>query len=249
MATARDERWRRLAQAIEASGPRRLSEAAEALGCSAMTIRRDVAAAPERFATLGGFIVPAGAGPYAIERETDVNVAAKAAIGARAAKFLASGETIFVDCGATTPHLIRAIPPGLKLTVVTYGLNVANAVAANPDLELVLLGGLYNASSASFALAEPDRALAHYGVMKAFLSAGGVHAARGATCSNFHEAPVKRAAIAAALERFLLADASKFGAVKRVAFADLKAFDRVIAAPPPQASEETAALGARLIAA
>jgi DeoR family deoxyribose operon repressor len=249
MATARDERLRRLAQALEASGPRRFGEAADALGCSAMTIRRDVAAAPERFSTLGGFVVPASAGAYRIERESDVNVAAKAAIGARAAKFLGQGETIFVDCGATTPHFVRAIPPGLKVTVVTYGLNVANAVAANPDLELVLLGGHYNSSSASFAIEDPPRALAHFGVMKAFLSAGGIHAARGATCSNFHEAPVKRAAIAAALERFLLADASKFGAVKRVAFADIKAFDHVIVAPRPQPGEETAALGARLIAA
>jgi DeoR family deoxyribose operon repressor len=249
MATARDERLRRLAQAIETSGPQRLSEAADALGCSSMTVRRDIAAAPQRFATLGGFVVPASGRPYAIERESDVNVAAKAAIGARAAQFLHDGETIFVDCGATTPHLVRAIRPGLRLTIVTYALNVANAVTQNPDLELALLGGFYHASSASFALEDAARALAHFGVMKAFLSAGGVHAARGATCSNFHEAPVKRAAIAAALERFLLADASKFGVVKRVAFADISAFDRVIAAPRPEPGEETAALGARLIAA
>ena len=249
MATARDERLRQLAQAIEASGPRRLTEAADALGCSAMTIRRDIAAAPERFSTLGGFVVPAAAGPTSSRgKATSTSPPRRRSAPARR-KVLSDGETIFVDCGATTPHFVRAIRPGLRVTIVTYGLNVANAVAANPDLELVLLGGHYNASSASFAIDDPPRALARFGVMKAFLSAGGVHAARGATCSNFHEAPVKRAAIDAALERFLLADASKFGAVKRVAFADLAAFDRVIVAPRPAPGEETAALGARLVAA
>jgi len=247
--TGREERWRWLAETIAASGPCRLTEAAEALGCSSMTIRRDVASAPDRFAILGGFVVTAGQGTYRIEREQDVHVVAKERIGARAASLLRDGDAIFIDCGATTPHLARRLPAGMRLTVVTNGLNIANALADNPRVELVLLGGFYHASSASFEVAEPERALARFGLATAFLSAGGLQAKRGASCSYFHEVAVKRAAMEAAASRCLLVDASKFGVVKRAAFARLAEFEDVITAPDPGSGPEAEALGERLIVA
>jgi DeoR family deoxyribose operon repressor len=246
--SGREDRLRWLAQAVS-QGPRRLVDAAEQLGCSSMTVRRDIASAPDRFAMLGGFVVPAGAGGYRLERERDAHVAAKAAIGAAAARRLKGGEAIFLDCGATTPHLASALPKGLRLTVVTYALNIANALAGNPDVELVLLGGLYRADSASFEIADPQRAFARFGLATAFLSAGGLEARRGASCSFFHEVAVKRAAMEAAAERCLLVDASKFGRVKPAAFADLADFDVVITAPAPAAGPETRALGKRLVVA
>jgi DeoR family deoxyribose operon repressor len=246
---AREERLRRIAHAIATSGPQRLTDAAEALGCSSMTLRRDIAAAPDRFAMLGGFVVPAATNGYRIERETDIHVSAKEAIGRRAARMLKDGDAIFIDCGATTPHLARNLPPGLRLTVVTFGLNIANILAGNRDVELILLGGLHRPSSASFEVAEPERVLSRLGLAIAFLSAGGVHATRGATCSLFHEVPVKRAAMAAAMKRCLLADASKYGEVKRAHFADLVAFEHAIVAPSPDAGAEAEAFGERLIVA
>ena len=89
--SGREERLRWLAQAVS-QGPRRLVEAADELGCSSMTVRRDIASAPDRFAMLGGFVVPAGQGGYRLERERDAHVAAKADIGAAAARRLRGGR-------------------------------------------------------------------------------------------------------------------------------------------------------------
>jgi DeoR family deoxyribose operon repressor len=244
----RAERLRRLEEAVHAGGALRYAEAAERLGCSAMTVRRDVASAPESLAALGGYVVKARArGAYAIERESDVNAAAKAAVAARAARLIADGDTIFLDCGTTTPHLARLLPPHMRLTVVCYALNVAAPLAINPNAQLILLGGLYNASSASFALEEPERALAGLGVVKAFISAGGVHAQRGVSCSSFHEAPVKRAAMRIALRRYLIVDASKLGLIKPAAFAEIDEFDAAIVAPKPVSGPEVERLGGRLL--
>jgi len=248
-ASGREERLRWLAEAVATAGPCRMTEAAEALGCSSMTVRRDVASAPDRFVTLGGFVAPAAPGTYRIERERDVHVVAKAAICARAAEMLRDGDAIFIDCGATTPHLARSLPAAMRLTVVTNGLNIANVLADNRRVELVLLGGFYHAGSASFEVAEPERALARFGLATAFLSAGGLEAARGASCSYFHEVAVKRAAMDAAVRRCLLVDASKFGIVKRAAFAAIAGFDHVITAPDPGPGPEAEALGERLIVA
>ena len=62
----------------------------------------------------------------------------------------------------------------------------------------------------------------------AFISAGGVHSGRGASCSNFNEVPIKRAAMESADESILVVDDSKLGRLKPAFFSPLGAFSRVI---------------------
>jgi DeoR family transcriptional regulator, deoxyribose operon repressor len=133
---------------------------------------------------------------------------------------------------------------------VCYALNIAEPLAVNPNVQLILLGGLYNASSASFAVDEGLGTLARLGVNKAFLSAGGVHSRRGVSCSNFHEVAVKQTAMAIALEKHLLVDASKLGQVKSAFFANVDQFDSIITSPTtPEFAREFADLGSPLVIA
>jgi DeoR family deoxyribose operon repressor len=226
----------RLSEALRGRDAIHLNEAAALLEVSAMTVRRDIAAAAARFTYLGGYIVASGDG-YRLDREQDQHAGDKGIVCAHAARLIADGDTIFLDCGTTTPHLARRLPERLKVTVVCYALNVAEPLAINPDVQLILLGGLYNPSSASFAVDDGLNTLARLGVNKAFMSAGGVHRTRGASCSNFHEVRVKQAAMDIALEKHLLIDASKIGVVKPAAFASLDQFDSIVVSP---ASEEVA---------
>jgi DeoR family transcriptional regulator, deoxyribose operon repressor len=247
----RKSRLRRLSGALYGRGALHLNEAAALLDVSAMTVRRDIATASEHFAYLGGYILAAGLdGGYRLDREQDSHAAAKAIVCAHAAQLIADGDTIFVDCGTTTPHLVHRLPVALRATVICYALNIAEPLAANPNVQLILLGGLYNASSASFAVDDGLRTLARLGVNKAFLSAGGVHPARGVSCSNFHEVAVKQAAMSVALEKHLLVDASKLGQVKSVFFAGVEQFDSIITSTPaPEILREMADLGPRLVVA
>jgi DeoR family deoxyribose operon repressor len=244
-------RLRRLSGALYGRDALHLNEAAALLDVSAMTVRRDIATAPGRFTFLGGYIVAASAeGGYRIDREQDNHAGAKALVCAHAARMIGDGDTIFIDCGTTTPHLAHRLPPGLKATVVCYALNVAEPLAANPNVQLILLGGLYNSSSASFAVDDGLRTLARLGVNKAFLSAGGVHPTRGASCSNFHEVAVKQAAMAIAIEKHLLVDASKIGQVKPAHFANIDQFDSIVAsAASAQVLREFAEVGGKLTVA
>jgi len=222
------ERIVALAAALADSAPLHLKEAASLLGVSAMTIRRDIEKAPDRFGYLGGYIVPrAGDAPYVMAQEQSAHETAKAALGAVAASLVEADDTLFIDCGTTMPHLVRALPD-VHLTVVCYALNIAAALVQRPNVRLVLLGGLYQASSASFAVEDEQAALSRLGVNKAFISAGGVHAERGVSCSHFHEAPIKQAAVRLAERRCLLVDESKLGKVRPVLFGELSHFDTLI---------------------
>ncbi len=95
-------------------------------------------------------------------------------------------------------------------------------------MRLILLGGLYHPSSASFASDEGLELLRKVGINKAFLSAAGVDPERGTSCMHFHEVAAKQTAIAGAVRRYLVVDSSKFGQVKPAFFAASDDFDTVV---------------------
>jgi DeoR family deoxyribose operon repressor len=154
----------------------------------------------------------------------------------RAAQLVKPGDSLFIDCGTTMPHLAEALPPGVALNVVCYSMNVAAILSRRPNTQLMLLGGLYHAESASFFSEEALSYLKRLGVNKAFISAGGVHPVRGASCSNFNEVPIKKAALSSAAEAILVVDESKLGELKPAFFSPLRAFARIIVGGrPPRA--------------
>src|SRR5215207_4245048 len=105
----RDERLERLAVMVAKQGVLKLRAVANDLGVSEMTIRRDVIESGGRFACLGGHVVGAqndvAASDYVLEEENDHHAAAKIAACAKAAKLIEEDDTIFIDCGTTTPRL------------------------------------------------------------------------------------------------------------------------------------------------
>ena len=210
----------------------RLRDAATLLDVSEMTVRRDIGASPGIFTYLGGYIVRASdvpnGGSYTIDEEKDHFAQAKAAASAAAAQLLSDNDTVFIDCGTTLTTLARLIPAEMHLTVVCYSLNVAEILRRKSNVRMILLGGVYAASSDSFFSEESIETLRRMGINKAFVSAGGVDETRGVTCWNFHEVAIKQAAMISAVERHLVVDASKMGKVKAVRFSQLSEFDSLI---------------------
>jgi DeoR family deoxyribose operon repressor len=227
----RAERLHRLHALVVETGVVRLNDAARALEVSSMTVRRDLAAEPRTLAYLGGYIVSSGHLPaqarYVLDTEVGTNTQQKIEAGRHAARLVEAGDTLFIDCGSTTPHLIAHLPNGLAVTIVCYSINVAHLAARRGSTQLVMLGGVYYSSSDSFSSPASLAELEQIGISKAFISAGGIEP-RGASCSNFHEVAIKRAALASARRSFLVVDASKFGQAKPAFFAGLRQFERII---------------------
>lgn len=212
-------------------GPLHVRDAAENLDVSEMTVRRDVRDNPDTLQFLGGHIVltqdSARRAPYDLSDAAEVNQDAKRAACLACLPLLEEEATVFVDCGTTLPHLINAIPPDMKLTVICYALNIADLVVRKPDIKLVLLGGVYHASTASFYPIEEDSTLGSYAVNLALMSAAGVDARLGVTCTTFREAGLKRLAMRRAARSVLVADRSKFGTVRPARFAALSDFSDI----------------------
>lgn len=228
----RPHRLQELLRVLGERGSLHLREAAALLGVSEMTVRRDVAARSELFTYLGGHLLAAdgmiGAARYALSEEEQSHTIAKIAVCTRAAELIKDGDTIFIDCGSTTPHLAARIARGVRATVICYSLNVAEILCRNTDLRVVLLGGLWHSSSASFSSDESLDLIGKLGINKAFISAAGVDVTRGVSCVQFHEVAVKQAAMARSVEKYLVVDSSKFRQVKPAFFARIDEFDGIV---------------------
>ncbi|MDP9066591.1 MAG: DeoR/GlpR family DNA-binding transcription regulator [Pseudomonadota bacterium] len=226
----------KLQHLIGGRGALPLADAAKFLGVSAMTVRRDLAVPGAPLACFGAHVVRLGAGAgakYTLEAERDQHASNKLLACRRAAELVKAGDSLFIDCGTTMPHFAASLPVGVPLDVVCYSMNVALILSRRPNTQLMLLGGLYHASSATFFSDEALLFLKRLGLSKAFISAGGVHGRRGASCSNFSEVPIKQAAMANAAESILVVDESKLGGVKPAFFSPLGQFSRIIVGGAP----------------
>lgn len=232
MISRKSKRVTALSEAVLEHRVLHLNDAARMLDVSLMTVRRDVADNPETFAYLGGHIVPAssidGEGPYNVAKAKDSHAPAKKAACTHAARYIQPDQTIFFDCGTTLLPLIDLIPDTHQITAVCYALNIADKLAKLPNVRMIMLGGIYHAPSESFASAADKNAFENIGVNTAFLTAAGLDLKRGASCENFHEAQVKRQAIAVAQSSILVTDNSKIGKVKPAFFSPPDVFQFII---------------------
>ena len=207
METRREERIGQLLQELKRSDKLHLKDAAALLGVSEMTIRRDLNNHSAPVVLLGGYIV--------LEPRS-------------ASHYLLSDQTLFFDCGTTTPWIIEAIDNEIPFTAVCYSLNTFLALKEKPHCRAFLCGGEFHASNAIFKPIDFQQTLNNFCPDIAFYSAAGVHVSKGATCFNLEELPVKHWAMSMAQKHVLVVDHSKFGKVRPARMGDLKRFDIVV---------------------
>lgn len=227
--SSKQSRISHLKQLISENRSLHVKSAAEALGVSEMTIRRDIRDHPNDFYALGGHIVAANSpAPYDLGRAVDLNKTAKMDACKHCLPHINAGDTIFIDCGTTLVHLVDMLPDDLPVSVICYALNVVDRAIRKPNIKLVLIGGEYHSETASFGLLQNDHTYDTLAINTAFLSAAGVNEKLGATCSSFNEAAQKRAAMQRAQKSVLVVDESKFGESSAAKFADASGFDLTI---------------------
>ncbi|MDH1128024.1 MULTISPECIES: DNA-binding transcriptional repressor DeoR [Enterobacter] len=230
METRRDDRIAQLLQALKRSDKLHLKEAATLLGVSEMTIRRDLNSDSAPVVLLGGYIVlePRSASHYLLSDQKTRLVEEKRKAARLAASLVQPHQTLFFDCGTTTPWIIEAIDSNVPFTAVCYSLNTFLALQEKPACRVILCGGEFHASNAIFKPLNIQDTLSNVCPDIAFYSAAGVNVQQGATCFNLEELPVKHWALNAAQQHVLVVDHSKFGKVRPARMGELSRFDAIV---------------------
>jgi DeoR family transcriptional regulator, aga operon transcriptional repressor len=156
----------------------------------------------------------------------------KAAIGARAAAMVNSGDTVIMDVGTTTTAVSRALMARRDIadvTVVTNGLNIAlEFEAAMPRFGVIVTGGTVRPLQHSLVSPFAGLVLDQLNADLLFLGCNGIHHEAGVTNVNLPEAEMKHLMMRAARRTIAVADASKVGEVSVARICHTDEIDRLI---------------------
>jgi len=156
----------------------------------------------------------------------------KRAIAVAAVGLVKDGETILIDASSSALQLARLLPGERRgLRVVTYSLVVANLLSTAADLELIVLGGRFEPTSGAMVGLQTLDALASLRIDRAFFSCKGIDPERGLSEAREDHAQLKRALLAQAEQRVLLADHTKFGVRSNFFFGDLTRLSALVTDP------------------
>ena len=204
----------------------------ELLGCSHMTVRRDVAALEESgrvYAIPGGVRIASHlVSEPSHQAKSTTEQPQKRGIAAHAARLLKPGMTVYLDAGTTTACLVPYIAGLLDMTVVTNDLHIMLSLADSPQVTVVHTGGTLDHSNGSTVGPLAAATLRQLVADIAFLSTSSWDLERGVTTPSSPKVDVKRAAMGIASQRVLLATSAKYGMYGTYRVAGLREFDLVV---------------------
>ncbi|MCB5290763.1 DeoR/GlpR family DNA-binding transcription regulator [Arthrobacter sp. SO3] len=211
----------------------RVSDLAQMLGVSLMTVRRDIdslddAGLVEKIH--GGAKLPGGVSTHepGFEVKSTQLEAEKTAIAREAATLVQPGMAVGMSAGTTTWALAKILSNGPRITVVTNSLRIADVFhAGNTQSTVIITGGERTPSDALVGpLATSSLKQLHLDLL--FLGVHGVDADAGFTTPNLLEAETDRAFVAAARKVVVLADHTKWGSLGLSTIANLEDADELI---------------------
>ena len=217
----------------------RVSDLAQQLGVSLMTVRRDIELLEEggKLERIhGGAKLPGDASTHepGFEQKSTQLTAEKRAIAVEAAALVQEGMAVGLSAGTTTWALAKELVTGPPITVVTNSVRIADlfhhAASTGParySSTVILIGGQRTPSD---ALVGPiaTSALKQLHLDLLFLGVHGMDSAAGFTTPNLLEAETDRAFVAAARRTVVLADHTKWGVLGISSIASLDDVDEVI---------------------
>lgn len=177
------------------------------------TIRRDLIVLEEEgicYRTKGGatFLKSSQlAGPFVkrIEKNREI----KKAIAKAASELVENGMTIIIDSGTTCFELSEILKKRSHLTVITNSLAAANILSGNPDITVIVSGGIVHKQSRSLTGAPAETFFSQFHADILFLSVKAVSVDYGFSEHTIPEASVKKNMMSAAERIVVLADNSK----------------------------------------
>jgi DeoR family transcriptional regulator, fructose operon transcriptional repressor len=238
-----DSRHTFIIKEIEDRGSVSVVDLAGRLSVSEMTIRRDLTDLEKEGIVRrvhGGAVSARGRSyePPLLLRSME-NQGAKARIGETAASLIADGDSIALDIGSTTLELARHLVGRRNLTVLTSSLHVANLLLGQPDIRLILSGGIIRPGESSLVGDLAQYAYKNLFVDRLFLGVGAVDQQAGLTEYNWDDALVKQAMIRSAKEVILVADSSKFNRVAFASVAPLSVVHQIVTDEGLEAGQRT----------
>ena len=210
-----DIRRQAILEQLNREGMVQVTQLSQRLGTTPATIRNDLDAL-----ALEGQLdrIPGGAVRRVKPAEGWSGTPAPVGQGRRAIaeavlRYISNGDTLFINSGMTTMAVAEVLSLRKNLNIVTNSLAVANYLAHQADMRLILLGGELNANYGFTYGGDALEQLSRYQPQWSILSVDGVHPEHGITTYHADEAMIDRTMIARAQKTIFVANHQKIGRV------------------------------------
>jgi DeoR/GlpR family transcriptional regulator of sugar metabolism len=235
------ERQQQIYRLVEEHGRALVTELAERFDVSEQTVRKDLLALEQEgrlVRTHGGAIaVDRGRPELGFDVRRRIQAQAKSSIAATAAGIVEDGETIAFDASTTAlevAHQLRQRGGWRSLTVITNGLRIAEELAGQDGITILVPGGTMRWEALSVVGPWGDGFFRRINIARAFLGAAGFTIQAGLTDATEEEAQIKRAMVASSMEVTAIVDHTKWGRAALATFCRSDRLARVVTdAPAP----------------
>ncbi len=222
------ERQKRILEILSIEGAVMVSKLSVELGVTEETVRRDLEKLESKELlrrTHGGALpMDEGSYEYSLEKRKALNVEAKQAMARKAAQYIATGDTIFLDASTTTFYLAKEIKSMKNVTIITNSIRVINELCGIEGIKVIAVGGIVSKNQSLIGAMTENYITSNYFADKMFFSSKGIGDNSIILESNDQECFIKQSMIKNAKKHFYLCDKSKIG---RVGYMRLTGFEEI----------------------
>jgi DeoR family fructose operon transcriptional repressor len=204
-------RLQRIEALVRNAGRVKVSDLADELDVSEMTIRRDLDLLAEEGVVqrIRGGAMAVGPQPFA--ERFGRQVRAKNRIATKLAPLVGDGGAIGIDASSTLQRLAAGLSGVRDLTVVTNGPETFGALSDRTGITALLTGGQLDPRTGSLVGPLATRSARDLLLRRLFVSAAAVDPVHGTSEATLEEADVKLALADVASEVVVAVDSSKLG--------------------------------------
>ena len=161
------------------------------------------------------------------------NIEEKVKIALKALELIQPKQCLLLDASSTALELAKQLKQlSMRLTVVTTGLHTALELKENPNLIVIMVGGVVTSRSSSIEGTLGIELLDSINIDMMFTSANGFTVENGLEDFNLYEVALKKEIAKRAANIIALVDSSKLGKSSSASFAKLEDVDKLITDAP-----------------
>ena len=227
----KESRHKVILQELDQTGVVSVKNLKELLNVTDMTIRRDLIDLEKQ-----GLLSRVHGGAHkkvkdslneaSHSEKTMLNIEEKKLIAKKCADLIAEGDTVFIGSGTTT-DFIGDYLEGKNISIVTNSLPIFEKLKDYPNFDLILIGGRYRVKTQTFVGQFANKLLREIKVSKAFIGVNGIDG-HNVTTANEEEGNGNAIILNNAIEKYIVADNSKFDSYSFYSFYRLDNIDAIV---------------------
>ena len=227
----KESRHKVILQELDQTGVVSVKNLKELLNVTDMTIRRDLIDLEKQ-----GLLIRVHGGAHkkvkdslneaSHSEKTMLNIEAKKLIAKKCADLIAEGDTVFIGSGTTT-DFIGDYLEGKNISIVTNSLPIFEKLKDYPNFDLILIGGRYRVKTQTFVGQFANKLLQEIKVSKPFIGVNGIDG-HNVTTANEEEGNGNAIILNNAIEKYIVADNSKFDSYSFYSFYRLDNIDAIV---------------------